>query len=58
MKNLNPNKLSGGYGSPSKRGAFTFLEKMPLAANRPLPSPGSRLVNVNGVNDILKRQTR
>lgn len=58
MKNLKPKNLNGGYGAPDKRGAFTFLEKMPAAANRPLPAPGPRLVDVNGVNDLLIRQIR
>lgn len=58
MKKFKPNNLNGGYGPPNKRGAFTFLEKMPPAAERPLLAPGPRLICVNGVNDLLKRQLR
>ncbi len=58
MKKQNSNRLYGGNGLPTKRGAFTFLEKVPATANRQLPAPGSRLVEVNGVNDLLIRQTR
>lgn len=58
MEKLKSKNLNGGFGSPEKRGAFTFLEKGPAALNRPLLAPGSRLVDVNGVNDLLKRQAR
>jgi len=53
MKKPNINRLNGGFTPLNKKGAFSFLEKMPATANQALPAPRPRLVCVNGVNDLL-----
>ena len=55
MKKKNSERLNGGFGPLTKRGAFTFLakEKTPATPNQALLAPGPRLVCVNGVNDFL-----